>query len=71
LDLENPKFRAGLERLRRIATAVTAAKARGGIIGALKRIGLAAAAATTFARLYVLPVQRHALPDQVCMAPAW
>jgi magnesium-protoporphyrin IX monomethyl ester (oxidative) cyclase len=71
LDLNNPKFRAGLERLRHIALATAAAKAQGGVIGTLKRIGLAAAATITFARLYTLPVQRHALPDQVCMAPAW
>jgi magnesium-protoporphyrin IX monomethyl ester (oxidative) cyclase len=71
LDIENPLFRAGLERLRRIAVASAAAKARGGLVGGLRRLGLAAAATLTFARLYMLPVQRHALPDQVCMAPAW
>jgi len=71
LDLDNPKFREGLERLRRIAVATAAAKARGGVTGAMQRIGLAAAAAATFARLYVLPVQHHALPENVCMAPAW
>jgi magnesium-protoporphyrin IX monomethyl ester (oxidative) cyclase len=71
LDLEHPKFRAGLERLRRIAVATEAAKKRGGIVGAVKRAGLALAATGTFARLYALPVQHHALPDHVCMAPAW
>ena len=71
LDIENPKFRAGLERLRRIAVAVKAAKARGGVVGAVRRAGLACAAAVTFARLYTLPVLRHDLPTRVCMAPAW
>jgi magnesium-protoporphyrin IX monomethyl ester (oxidative) cyclase len=71
LDLDNPKFRAGLERLRQIAVAVAAAKQRGGLLGAVQRVGLAAAAAMTFARLYLLPVEKHALPDQVRMAPAW
>ncbi len=71
LDIENPQFRAGLERLRRIALAVKAAKVRGGAIGALRRAGLACAAAFTFARLYTLPVLRHDLPARVCMAPAW
>ena len=32
---------------------------------------MAVAGAATFARLYFLPVQRHALPEQVRMAPAW
>jgi magnesium-protoporphyrin IX monomethyl ester (oxidative) cyclase len=71
LDIDHPAFRAGLERMRRIAVATKAAKVRGGIIGAVQRIGLAVAAAATFARLYTLPVQRHALPDRVCTAPAW
>jgi magnesium-protoporphyrin IX monomethyl ester (oxidative) cyclase len=71
LDLDNPKFAAGLERLRLIAVATKAAKARGGVVGAVQRIGLAAAAAMTFAKLYLMPVQHHALPSQVRMAPAW
>jgi len=71
LDIDNPTFRAGLERLRSIAQAIDAAKRRGGLIGGLKRLGLMAAAAAIFARLYLLPVHRHALPAQVCMVPAW
>jgi len=71
LDLENPKFHAGLERLRRISVALAAAKAQGGVLGTLKRAGLAVMAAATFLRLYALPVQPNTLPDQVCMAPAW
>jgi magnesium-protoporphyrin IX monomethyl ester (oxidative) cyclase len=71
LDIDNPTFREGLERLRAIAESVAAAKARGGLIGGLKRLGLAAAAAATFVRLYLLPVQHHDLPATVRMAPAW
>ena len=71
LDIDNPKFRAGLERLRGIAESVAAAKARGGLIGGLKRAGLALAATATFARLYLLPGQHHDLPATVRMAPAW
>jgi magnesium-protoporphyrin IX monomethyl ester (oxidative) cyclase len=71
LDLDNPKFRTGLERLRSIAASVDAAKAQGGVIGAVKRVGLGIAAAAVFARLYLLPAQYHDLPEQVRMAPAW
>jgi magnesium-protoporphyrin IX monomethyl ester (oxidative) cyclase len=71
LDLDNPKFRRGLERLRRISARSAAAKSRGGAVGALQRIALGAAAALTFLRLYCLPVQRHDLPSLVRMAPAW
>jgi magnesium-protoporphyrin IX monomethyl ester (oxidative) cyclase len=71
LDLDDPRFSRGLERLRRIADSSAAAAARGGMVGALTRIALAGAAALTFARLYLLPVRRHTLPAQVRMAPAW
>jgi len=71
LDLENPTFRAGLERLRRIAGAAEIARARGGLLAGLKRAGLACAAAAIFARLYLLPVRRHQLPENVRVAPAW
>jgi magnesium-protoporphyrin IX monomethyl ester (oxidative) cyclase len=71
LDIDNPAFRAGLERLRRIAAAADAARIRGGVIGALKRGALGLAAGAIFARLYVLPVRRHDLPAHVRMAPAW
>jgi magnesium-protoporphyrin IX monomethyl ester (oxidative) cyclase len=71
LDIDNPKFHAGLERLLAISRAVEAAKRQGGIIGGLKRIGLALSAAAVFGRLYLLPVHRHDLPAQVRMAPAW
>lgn len=71
LDTDDARFRAGMERLRRIGVASDAAKARGGIVGGIGRAGLALAAATTFARLYLLPVKSNALPERVRMAPAW
>jgi magnesium-protoporphyrin IX monomethyl ester (oxidative) cyclase len=71
LDIENPKFLAGLERLRTLMEGIDRAKRKGGLGGALQRVGLSVAAAATFARLYLLPVRRHALPDQVRLAPAW
>jgi len=71
LDTEHPAFYAGLERLRRIAEAKTEARARGGIAGRVRALGLGVAAAATFARLYLLPAKRNALPRQVRMAPAW
>jgi magnesium-protoporphyrin IX monomethyl ester (oxidative) cyclase len=71
LDLDNPRFQAGLERLSQIAQAVDAAKKQGGVVGACKRVGLAAAAAATFARLYFMPSKPNALPQQMRVAPAW
>jgi magnesium-protoporphyrin IX monomethyl ester (oxidative) cyclase len=71
LNLDDPRFRQGLERLRRLARTSAAAAARGGIRGGLTRAACAAAAAFTFVRLYLLPVRRHPLPAHVCMTPLW
>ena len=71
LDIDNPAFRAGLERLRQINDADAAARKQGGIMGGLKRGVLAARAALTFGRLYMLPAKHHDLPEQVRLAPAW
>jgi len=71
LDLDNPAFHAGLERLRRISAAGEAAKAQGGILSRVKRAGLAVAGAATFVRLYLLPAIRNEPPAQVRAVPAW
>ncbi|NWG24373.1 MAG: magnesium-protoporphyrin IX monomethyl ester (oxidative) cyclase [Pseudorhodoplanes sp.] len=71
LDIDHPAFRAGLDRLWRIAEATAAARKQGGLVGALKRIGLGAAAAATFLRLYTLPVRKNALPEHARLEPAW
>jgi magnesium-protoporphyrin IX monomethyl ester (oxidative) cyclase len=71
LDLDNPSFRAGLDRLWRIAEASAAAKARGGFAGRVKRLGLGLAGAVIFARLYLVPAKRNVLPQHVTLAPAW
>ena len=71
LDIDHPAFRAGLDRLLDISRRIDAARARGGVTGRLAQAGLALRGALTFARLYLLPVKRHALPAQVRMAPAW
>ena len=71
LDTDAPAFRAGMTRLFELSQRMDAAKAQGGLVGKLKQGALAVAGFTTFARLYFLPVQRHALPEQVRMAPAW
>ena len=70
-DTDHPAFRRGLERLFAISQAMAEAKARGGVWGTLRRGGLALSGVATFARLYFLPVQRHDLPAQIRMQPAW
>jgi len=71
LDIENPKFIEGLEKLRRINDGIVAAEARGGLMSAVRKAGLAAAAVATFARLYMLTPKGNALPEKSRLAPAW
>jgi magnesium-protoporphyrin IX monomethyl ester (oxidative) cyclase len=71
LDIDHPAFRAGMERLFACMSKAAEAKARGGIVGHLQRGWWSAGAALTFARMYLLPVKSHALPQQVRLQPAW
>ena len=71
LDIDNPRFLAGLERLRSVAEAIADAKAQGGLSGQLKRAVLPFAAAAAFARLYLLPAKTNELPQEIRLQPAW
>jgi magnesium-protoporphyrin IX monomethyl ester (oxidative) cyclase len=71
IDLDDPRFHACLERLRRIGDASAKARADGGMFCAIRRAGLAASAAFTFLRLYFLPAKPNTLPQDVRLAPTW
>jgi magnesium-protoporphyrin IX monomethyl ester (oxidative) cyclase len=71
IDLDNPALHRGFERLFQLSLKREAARNQGGISGLLKNIGYSAAAAATFARLFVLPAARNELPDRIRLAPAW
>jgi magnesium-protoporphyrin IX monomethyl ester (oxidative) cyclase len=71
LDTDAPAFRAGLERMRIIAAKLDAARAQGGVVGGIKRVGLIGAAAIAFARLYVTRVERNIIPASARLVPAW
>jgi magnesium-protoporphyrin IX monomethyl ester (oxidative) cyclase len=71
LQTNAPTFRAGLRRLVEASEGYARAKAQGGVGGLVKRAGWAVVAAGTFAKLYLHPVDRHELPAQMRVAPAW
>lgn len=71
LRTDDPKFRSGMETLRRTSDAMGAAKAKGGLMSGLKRVGLTLKAGATFLGLYLLPVDKHPLPADVRMEPRW
>jgi magnesium-protoporphyrin IX monomethyl ester (oxidative) cyclase len=60
-----------MERLVEVQQHIDAAKAAGGLLGKLRQGAWALAGAATFARLYLLPVHRHALPERMRVAPVW
>jgi magnesium-protoporphyrin IX monomethyl ester (oxidative) cyclase len=71
LNTDDPRFRAGLERMRRLQLARDALDGQRGPIASVRRLGLMAASGWTFARLFVLPTRANLIPDQVRMQPAW
>jgi magnesium-protoporphyrin IX monomethyl ester (oxidative) cyclase len=71
LDIDNPKFREGMERLRLLNVRLEQVKQTPGIRSGVKRLGLIAQIGMVLARLYALPVVRHDLPESVRLNPAW
>jgi magnesium-protoporphyrin IX monomethyl ester (oxidative) cyclase len=71
LDLDNPAFLKGLRQLVTISKKMEAATARGGLMGKLGQASAALQGGFTFLKLYCLPVNRHDLPEQTRVSPAW
>jgi magnesium-protoporphyrin IX monomethyl ester (oxidative) cyclase len=71
LDIEHPSFLVNLQRLRVLSQRNDAAKVQGGLLGGLRRLGIAAAAGFTFLRLFLISPRRDNLPEQIRLAPIW
>ena len=71
LNLDDPRFWAGLDRLVTINRKTAEAKAKGGVINWIRRGALGVAGALVFARLYTLPAIHQEVPDNVRLAPTW
>ncbi len=71
LDIDNPKFRAGMERLRTASRGIDAARERGGLSGFLGRIKHSLLSVSTFIGLYRIPVVENTPPETVRLDPVW
>ncbi len=71
LDIDNPAFLRGLQKLLEITEAQGRARAQGGLMGRIKGAALTISAAATFGRLFMLRANKEAPPADVRMAPAW
>lgn len=71
LDIDDPRFRAGMESLRLANEGIAAARARGGVVGTMRRLACQARAGFAFARMYLLPVQENRIPELSRLQPAW
>jgi len=71
LALDDPRFKAGLDRLLDIKQRIDAADEAGGIGGKLRRWGLQAAAAVAFGRLFLLPSTPNQIPARSRLEPVW
>jgi magnesium-protoporphyrin IX monomethyl ester (oxidative) cyclase len=71
LDIDHPRFRAGMDRLAAITANISDAKAKGGLAGGLKRVGLTLQAGATFIGLYLVPAFNNQAPATVRLSPAW
>jgi magnesium-protoporphyrin IX monomethyl ester (oxidative) cyclase len=71
LDLDSPRFRAGLDRLSQLFNAMDATRKRGGLFAPLKLAALGLGIGVRFLRLYCLPTVPNEVPAQVRLSPVW
>lgn len=71
LPIDDPRFRARMEKLRKAALLIEAGKAAGGLGGLARRLGGIAQAGAAIAGMYFMRPERNELPATVRMAPAW
>ncbi|MDR7036347.1 MULTISPECIES: magnesium-protoporphyrin IX monomethyl ester (oxidative) cyclase [Methylobacterium] len=71
LDLDNPRFKALLDRLLDCSEKIAEAKARGGLAGRVAHGFQAARAAVAFSRLMLLPAVDNPMPAEIRLQPVW
>jgi magnesium-protoporphyrin IX monomethyl ester (oxidative) cyclase len=71
LPIDDPRFRARMERLREASVRIAEAKRRGGIGGALSRVANMGKAAAAIAGMFLMRPRKNPLPASIRLQPAW
>jgi magnesium-protoporphyrin IX monomethyl ester (oxidative) cyclase len=71
IDIDNPAFFAGLEKLRKLNDRAAGWQKKGGLTARFGKVRTAAAAGWTFFRLFLIPTKSNPLPGNVRLAPTW
>ena len=71
LNTDSPKLRAGFDKLAAITDGMSAAKAEGGLVGRVKKLGLTLQAGAVFVGLYLIPSLPNTPPAHVRITPTW
>ncbi len=71
LDIDNPRFYRGMEKLRIINEKLNETEGQTGIVARLRRFGLGASAVKSFLGLYLMPAHENPLPQEIRLKPVW
>ncbi|MCL4119351.1 UNVERIFIED_CONTAM: hypothetical protein GTU68_030708 [Idotea baltica] len=71
LDIENPRWQRGLERLQKANADLAAAKEAGGPVGLVRRASASTRAAAAFVGLFLIPAKKHNVPASTRLEPAY
>ncbi|MGR3743910.1 MAG: magnesium-protoporphyrin IX monomethyl ester (oxidative) cyclase [Pseudooceanicola nanhaiensis] len=71
LDIDHPRWDAGLKRLRQANVDLAEVTGATGPMATLRRLGAQARAAAAFASLLFIPAKRHTVPASTRMEPAY
>jgi magnesium-protoporphyrin IX monomethyl ester (oxidative) cyclase len=71
LDVENPAFLSGLQKLNALNTQLSEHLAQGGLLGHARAMAVRLRIGATFLRLLAMPAHSNALPTDIRMAPTW
>ena len=71
LDIDNPRWRRGLDRLEAANSQITAAKKAGGVGGRISQMLGSARAGMAFLSLFMIPAKKNEVPAETRLEPAY